>query len=90
MTAIKTTPKDKNLSQQNNITSSPYLYSRYEEKHRIQGKSNNNLWFYLLFKKSYFARKHSLKKRVYSITFYLQFLCVAGYLKRSNDTLELI
>ena len=30
-----------------------------------------------------------LKKAVYAITFYLQFLCVAGYLKRSNDTPKL-
>ena len=36
--------------------------------------------------KSYFARKHNLKKFVYTIDFYLQFLCVAGYLKHSNDT----
>ena len=30
-----------------------------------------------------------LKKAVYAIAFYLQFLCVAGYLKRSNDTSKL-
>ena len=36
--------------------------------------------------KSYFARKHNLKKVFYTINFYLQFLCVAGYLKHSNDT----
>ena len=29
------------------------------------------------------------KKVVYIITFYLQFLCVARYMKRSNDTSEL-
>ena len=28
----------------------------------------------------------SIKKAVSAITFYLQFLCVAGYLKRSNGT----
>ena len=63
-----------------------------ERKWIIQGKSNNNsehLWFYLLYKKSHFARKHSLKKLVYTITFYLPFLCVAEYLKRSNDTPKL-
>ena len=41
------------------------LKNEEKEKQRIQGKSNNNnkhLWFYLLYKKSYFARKHSLKK----------------------------
>ena len=29
------------------------------------------------------------KKVVYIITFYLQFLCVAWYMKRSNDTSKL-
>ena len=44
------------------------------------------------YKKLYFAQKLSLRKLVitsknivYTIKFYLQFLCVAGYLKRSND-----
>ena len=50
----------------------------------------NNLWFYLSYEKLYFARKHSSKKVVYTITSYLQFFCVAGYLKRSNDTPKLI
>ena len=58
-----------------------------KEKRRIQGKSSNNnrhLWFYLFYK------KYSLKKKiVYTVTFYLQFLCVAGYLKHSNDTPKL-
>ena len=36
--------------------------------------------FYLL----YFARKHSLKKVVYTVAFYLQFLYVAEYLKSPN------
>ena len=42
--------------------------------------------------KLYFAQKHSLKKSclyLYTIKFYLQFLCVAGYLKHSNDTPKL-
>ena len=30
------------------------------------------------------------KNLVHAITFYLQFLCVAGYLKRSSDTSKLI
>ena len=41
------------------------LKNEEKEKLRIQGKSNNNkkhLWFYLLYKKLYFTRKHSLKK----------------------------
>ena len=36
--------------------------------------------FYIL----YFAWKQSLKKVVYTVAFYLQFLYVAGYLKSSN------
>ena len=42
--------------------------------------------------KSYFAQKHGLKKSclyLYIVKFYLQFLCVAGYLKHSNDTPKL-
>ena len=68
------------------------LKNEEKERWRIQGKSNNNkhLWFFLLYKTLYFVRKHNLKKVVYTITFYLQFLCVAGYLKRSNDTSKLI
>ena len=33
----------------------------------------------------YFAWKQNLKKVVYTINFYLQYLCIAGYLKRIND-----
>ena len=46
-----------------------------EEKRRIQGKPNNNkhLWFYPLYQRSYFARKHSLKNVVYTITFIYSF-----------------
>ena len=42
--------------------------------------------------KLYFARKHSLQKRclyLYTMQFYLHFLCVAEYLKHSNDTAKL-
>ena len=38
--------------------------------------------------KSHFAQKYSLEKLVYN-KLYLQFLCVAGYLKHSNDTPKL-
>ena len=41
------------------------LKNEEKEKQRIQGKSNNknkHPWFYLFYKKLYFARKHSLKK----------------------------
>ena len=68
------------------------LKNEKKEKRRIQGKPNNNdkcFWFYLLYKKIYFARKHSLKKLVYVITFYLHILCVAWYLKPRNDTPKL-
>ena len=36
--------------------------------------------------KIHFAQKPNLKKVVYTIKFHLQFLCVAGHLKHSNDT----
>ena len=68
------------------------LTNKEKEKRRIQGKSNNNkihLWFCLLCKKLHFALKHSLKKVVYTTTIYLQFLCLAGYLRRSNNTRKL-
>ena len=69
------------------------LRNEQKKKRRIQGKSHDNnkhLWFYLLYKKVYFARKHILRELVYTITFYLQFLRVAEYLKRSNGTSNLI
>ena len=50
---------------------------------KLNNNNNKYFSFYLLI---YFARKHSSKKAVYTITFYLQFLCVAGYLKRSSHT----
>ena len=52
-------------------------------------EKEKRLWFYLLYKKLYFARNHSLEKVVYIDKFYLQFLCTAGYFKRSNDTPKL-
>ena len=65
-------------------------------KRRMQGKSNNNnehLWFIFYAKNIYFVQKHSTKSKkvkvVYTITFYLQFLSVAEYLNRSNDTQKL-
>ena len=42
--------------------------------------------------KLYFARKYTLEKSClyfYTMKFYLQFLCVAGCLKHSNDTPKL-
>ena len=43
------------------------LKNEQKENGRMRGKSKSNnsdkhLWFYLLYKKIYFARKHSLKK----------------------------
>ena len=43
------------------------LKNEQKENGRMRGKSKSNnsdkhLWFYLLYKKLYFARKHSLKK----------------------------
>ena len=34
----------------------------------------------------YFPRKHNLKKSFLYHQIFLQFLCIAGYLKHSNDT----
>ena len=56
-----------------------------KEKRRIQGKLNNNnknfLWLYILYKKYILLESIACKKAVYAITFYLQFLHVAGFLK---------
>ena len=54
------------------------LKNEEKEKRRIQGKSNNNnkhLWFYLLCKKLYFARKHSLKKSLYRHILFTVIMC---------------
>ena len=64
-----------------------------EEKWKILGKSINNKkhhWFYLLYKKNYILLESIIwKKAVSTFTFYLHFLCVAGYLNRSNDVPKL-
>ena len=47
-----------------------------------------------IFDFTFYIKNHILlesvvwKKAVYTITLYLQFLCVAGYLKRCNGTLS--
>ena len=81
-----------NIEKKKNTNRRKTLKDEEKEKRRIHGKSNKNdkhLWFYLSYKRLYFARKHSLKKVVHTITFCLQFLSVIGYLKRSNDTRKL-
>ena len=67
-----------------------------EEKHwKVKRKKNEEyeesqmITIYVFGFKLYFVRKHSSKKVVYTIKFYLQILSVAGYLKSSNDTLKL-
>ena len=60
-----------------------------KEKWRIQGKPNNknkHIWFYLLCKNFIVPQNIVWRKVVYGITFYLQFLYVARYLKHSNGT----
>ena len=83
----------KNIEKKKKTDRKKTLRNEEEKKQeQIQGNSNNNkehLPFYLLYKKTYFAWRHSLKKVVYTITFYLQFLCVTGYLKSGNDILKL-
>ena len=70
-----------------------------EKKHwKVKRKKNEEYeespitTIYIFGFKLYFARKHSMKKsclHLYTMKFYLQFLCVAGYLKHSNDTWKL-
>ena len=60
------------------------LKNEEKEKRRIWGKSNNNNIHLVL---NYILLENIIwKEVVYTIKFYLQFLCVAGYLKHSNDT----
>ena len=66
------------------------------KKRRKQTEENIEKWreekyeesqittIYIFGFKLYFSRNHNLK--VHTIKFYLQFLCVAGYLKHCNDT----
>ena len=62
------------------------LKSEETEKRRIRRMSNNNIYFF-----GYILLENIIwKKFVYTIKFYLQFLCVAGYLKHSNDTLSVV
>ena len=49
-----------------------------------------NIFGFTFYIKNYILLENIVsKKAVYAIAFYLQFLCVAGYLKRSNDTSKL-
>ena len=64
-----------------------------EEKHwKLKRKKNEEYeesqitTIYIFGFKLYFARKHNLRKRCLCHQILLQFLCVAGYLKHSNDT----
>ena len=62
------------------------MKSEETEKRRIRRMSNNNIYFF-----GYILLENIIwKKFVYNIKFYLQLLCVAGYLKHSNDTLSLV
>ena len=69
-------------------------HSKVKRKKNEEYKESQITTKYILGFKLYFARKHNLKKSclchfytkfVYT-NFYLQFLCVAGHLKHSNDT----
>ena len=80
----------KNIKEKKKTDRRKTLKSEEKEKRRIWGKSNNNNFGFKL----YFAWKHNLKKsclyhfytKFVDTKFYLQFLCVAGHLKHSNDT----
>ena len=52
-------------------------------------KRKKHLCFFFYIKSYVLFESIVCKKAVYTITFYLQFLCVEGYLKRSNDTAKL-
>ena len=71
------------------------LKSEEKEKRRIQGylkhlqHTINIFGFTFYIKTLYFVRKHSLKKSSLYHQILLQFSCVAGYLKASNDTPKL-
>ena len=60
-----------------------------EEYKESQITTINIFGFTFYMEKIYFTRKHNLKKAVYAIPFYLQFLCIPGYFKHSNDTPKL-
>ena len=63
------------------------LNSEEKEKRRIRGKSSNNNEHQVL---NYTLLKNIIWKQVvYNIKFYVQFFCVVGYLKQSNDTPKL-
>ena len=50
-----------NIEEKKKTNKRKILKSEEKEKRRTPGKSNNkskDLWFYLLYKKLYFARKH--------------------------------
>ena len=54
-----------NIEKKKNTNRRKTLKNEEKEKRRIHEKSNKNdehLWFYLSYKRLYFARKHSLKK----------------------------
>ena len=58
-----------------------------KRKKNVEYEKSKITTIYIFGFKSYFARKHNLKKKVaYTIKFYLQFSCVARYLKHSNGT----
>ena len=63
------------------------LKSEEKEKGRIRGNSNNSNIHLIL---NYILLENIILEKVaYHIKFYLQFLCVAGYLKHRSDTPKL-
>ena len=93
MTSLVRRRRIENIEKKNKTERIKTFKNEEEEKWKIQGKSNNNKkhhWFYLLYKKNYILLESIVgKKAVSTFTFYLQFLCVAGYLNRSNDVPKL-
>ena len=82
-----------NINEKKKIDRRKTLKSEEKEKRIIWGKSNNNnihlYWFQIIFcSKTYFEKKFFILY-LYTMKFYLQFLCVTGCLKHSKGTLKL-
>ena len=63
-----------------------------DRRKKLHNSNNNNTLFgFTFYIKNYILIENIVwKKVVYTITYYSYFLCVAWYLKRSNDTPKLI
>ena len=66
------------------------MKKKKNEEYKKSQITTMNIFNFTFYIKNYILPKNIVRKKVVStITFYLQFSCVAGYLKRSNDTPKL-